>query len=75
MGIFNSFFEGNFFENSLFSDDTFHLPFETLIATKCLNYTHKLFINLEDDDKLFYLLKGFDYFCIDVKDIYKNIIN
>lgn len=67
-------FYTSFFENSLFSDDTFHLPFETLIATKCLNYTHKLFINLKDDDKLFYLLKGFDYFCIDVKDIYKNII-
>jgi hypothetical protein len=72
--IFLSFYT-SFFKNSLFSDDTFYLPFETLIAIKCLNHVHKLFINLKDDDKLFCLLKGFDYFCIDVEDIYKNIIH
>lgn len=68
-------FYTSFFKNSLFSDDIFDLPFETLIAKKCLNHIHKLFIDLEQEDRLFYLLKGFDYFCIDIENIYKNIIH
>ena len=35
------------------------------ILNDCLG-EHRIDIALKDDDKLFYLLKGFDYFCIDL---------
>ena len=67
---YTSFFEKNY----LFCDNVFSLPFEVSIAERCLYHVHTLFIHLEHDDKLFFLLKGFDYFCIDVFGIYKNLI-
>jgi len=67
---YTSFFEKNHF----FCDDIFSLPFEVSIAERCLYHVHTLFIHLENDNKVFYLLKGFDYFCIDVVGVYKNLI-
>jgi hypothetical protein len=66
----------NFFskKDGFINDFTYNIPFRTDIAEECLHQIHTLFINFSVSLDLFRIIEGFDYFCIDISDIFSKII-
>lgn len=73
---YTSFFEEKV--NWVSDDNIYMLPFPINIAVECIDHIHSLFTQLvhnKNIHSMFYLLEGFDYFCVDVKDIYTHILS
>jgi len=67
---YTSFFQE---KNSLFVDNIYEIPFDIGIAIDALEHVHTLFTTLSQNTMIFILLKAYDYFCIDVSEIYEHI--
>ena len=56
-------------------DNNYEIPFDVKIAISALNHLHTLFIELVIDQNMFFkMLVAFDYFCIDVSEIYNSVL-
>jgi len=56
-------------------DNVYEIPFDTKIAINAINHLHNLFVEIVCDQEMFFkMLVAFDYFCIDVSDMYNSIV-
>jgi len=68
---YTSFFQP---KNELFVDSTYEIPFDVSVAANSIEHVHNLFITLGlNQDTFFKNVKAYDYFCIDVQEVYEHL--